>query len=81
VIPPGFEKNGADIRLCQTNKYRQTWVARTSTAACTACGENIQAEAIEPLTLYSAVDTTDYTEVNLRVKASSKSCCEWLLSF
>jgi hypothetical protein len=76
VIPPGFQKAaGATIELCPDNMYRQTWVARTSTATCTACGDGILADAIEPITLYN----NDYTEVNLRVKASSKSCCEWLL--
>jgi hypothetical protein len=46
-----------------------------------ACGDGIGSEAIEPITLYTinpdATDkNTDYLEINAKVTASSKSCCE-----
>lgn len=86
VIPPGFELTGANIALCGDGAYRAEWVSIAASASvrkCVACGTGIAAEAIEPITLYSLNTTveaganTDYNVVNIKVTASSKSCCEW----
>jgi hypothetical protein len=88
VVPPGYEILGsADISPCTSGdgigKYRSEWISIAKAAAdkCVACGDGIGSEAIEPITLYT-IDTgatdknTDYLEINAKVTASSKSCCE-----
>ncbi len=84
LVPPGFEivNTGDDITPCSNEQYRSDWInlPAAATKKCVACGAGIFSEAIEPITLYSlnitngADANTDYTVVNVKVSASSKSC-------
>lgn len=83
VVPPGFELDADTVKACTGNKYRSQWISLASAVAnkCVSCGTDVQAEEIEPITLYSlnlAGDAnTDYTVLNTLVRASSKSCCKF----
>uniref|UniRef100_A0A383VXC6 Tyrosine-protein kinase ephrin type A/B receptor-like domain-containing protein n=1 Tax=Tetradesmus obliquus TaxID=3088 RepID=A0A383VXC6_TETOB len=80
MVPPGFELDADTVKACTGNKYRSQWISLASAVAnkCVSCGTDVQAEEIEPITLYSlnlAGDAnTDYTVLNTLVRASSKSC-------